>query len=130
MKTGTEDTEGVYGGGMELRCSLTEAGSPQARPHPPWLAWSSPSLQGRGPVDYSLSVSPSTNPTPTTRFLLPVSKSQGKWQRVNMVQAWHGGILGKTQIPLTPDLSRDWGRDFRNPHPCILFSLWVFLPKC
>lgn len=87
MKTGTRDTESVYGGGMELRHSGTEADSPQARPHPSWPAWSSPSLWRKGPVNYNLSVSEptSTHPAPTACFLLSVSKSLGKWQRVNMV---------------------------------------------
>lgn len=49
-----------------------------------------------------------------------------------MVQPWGPGILAQERRKFLSrqTLSRDWGRGSRDPHSCLLFSLWTFFPKC
>ena len=122
MKIGTKDTNGADRGGhgaprVEVRHSSTEAESPWARPQPSWQAWPLPTPRSRGPVDHSLSAS--SHPAPTG------SKSLGKGPRVNVVQSWDHGILtwDRARILSLQTLSGDWGRAFRDPHPCLRFPL-------
>lgn len=106
----------------EVRHLLTSSpwrtDSPQACPHPSWQAWSLLTVWWRGPAACQ-------HPHTSTSYLLllPVSKSLGKWQRVNVVQTWVHGILTweRARICSLQTLSRDWRRAFRDSHTCLLF---------